>query len=319
MERKTEEAVPLYEGKMVQMFDHRAADVVMNMENLARAAQQEAIADGAKQRFDRFPTPQYFVRATELPADCAAGWFVGYKEITAPTNVRTMIALLLPSVAFGNKVPLLMEDTRHGKLPAGDACLLVATMNSFAFDFVLRRKIQGQTINLFILEQLCVIAPERFEQRMDSLAEDSAKLVGTSTSSVRTDMSAAPAGKRLARAKDNETIADFIRAEVLALTYTAHDMAPFARDMGYVDATGDVRPPFVWDAEDRAHRMARLDAIFMRLYGLSEDDASYVLSTFPIVKKQDEAAYGHYRTRDLILGYMRALGQQRLTHDNADA
>jgi hypothetical protein len=309
VERKTEEAVPLYEGKMVQMFDHRAADVVMNMENLARAAQQEAIADGAKQQFDRFPTPQYFVRATELPADCAAGWFIGYKEITAPTNVRTMIALLLPSVAFGNKVPLLMEDSRHGKLPAGNACLLVATMNSFAFDFVLRRKIQGQTINLFILEQLPVIAPERFEQTMGSLAEDSAQLVGTSTSSVRTD-------KRLARAKDNETIADFIRTEVLALTYSAHDMAPFARDMGHVDATGDVRPPFVWDAEDRAHRMARLDAIFMRLYGLSEDDASYVLSTFPIVKKQDEAAHGRYRTHDFILGYINLLNAGALTHNN---
>ena len=28
----------------------------------------------------------------------------------------------------------------------------------------------------------------------------------------------------------------------------------------------------MWDADDRAHRMARLDAIFMALYGLSESD-----------------------------------------------
>ena len=77
---------------------------------------------------------------------------------------------------------------------------------------------------------------------------------------------------------------------MLALTYTAHDMAPFARDVGYVDAAGDVLPLFVWDADDRAHRMARLDAIFMSLYGLSEDDTKYVLSTFPIVQRQDEAA-----------------------------
>ena len=114
----------------------------------------------------------------------------------------------------------------------------------------------------------------------------------------------------------NETIADFIRAEVLALNYTAHDMAPFAQDMDYVDDTGDVRLPFLWDPEDRAHRMARLDAIFMRLYGLSEDDASYVLSTFPIVKKQDEAAYGRYRTRDLILAYMQSAAKAALTHHN---
>ena len=119
-----------------------------------------------------------------------------------------------------------------------------------------------------------------------------------------------------ARGSQNETIADFIRAEVLALTYTAHDMAPFARDMGYVDEAGEVRQPFVWDPEDRAHRMARLDAIFIRLYGLSEDDANYVLSTFPIVKKQDEAAYGRYRTRDLILAYMQSAAKAALTHNN---
>ena len=43
------------------------------------------------------------------------------------------------------------------------------------------------------------------------------------------------------------------------------------------------------------------------LYGLSREDASYVLDTFPIVRKQDEAAFGRYRTRDLILAYMNAL------------
>ena len=212
---------------------------------------------------------------------------------------------------------MLMADSRCGKFPANDACLLVATMNSFAFDFVLRRKILGQTINLFILEQLCVVAPERFERTLASLA------VGVSANESPSPQLSPAHGRRgktsasvTAEGSPDETIADFIRAEVLALTYTAHDMAPFARDMGYVDGAGDVRPPFVWDPEDRAHRMARLDAIFMRLYGLSEDDASYVLSTFPIVKKQDEAAYGRYRSRDLILAYLTALTVGKLRHEN---
>jgi hypothetical protein len=43
------------------------------------------------------------------------------------------------------------------------------------------------------------------------------------------------------------------------------------------------------------------------LYGINEDDADYILSTFPIVKRQDEAEHGRYLTRDLILTYMRAL------------
>ena len=73
----------------------------------------------------------------------------------------------------------------------------------------------------------------------------------------------------------------------------------------------------MWDADDRAHRVARLDAIFMVLYGLNDSDAKYVLSTFPIVQRQDEAAYGRYRTRDLIIGYMQLLAAGALTHSNS--
>ena len=55
------------------------------------------------------------------------------------------------------------------------------------------------------------------------------------------------------------------------------------------------------------HLRARLDALYFHLYGLSRDDASYVLDTFPIVRRQDEAQFDSYRTRDLILAYMNAL------------
>ena len=63
--------------------------------------------------------------------------------------------------------------------------------------------------------------------------------------------------------------------------------------------------------------MARLDASFLALYGLSESDTKYVPSTFPIVQRQDEAAYGSYRTRDLITGYMQLLAAGALTHSNS--
>ena len=82
---------------------------------------------------------------------------------------------------------------------------------------------------------------------------------------------------------------------------TARDMAPFARDLGYDG------PPFTWDEKERRHLRARLDALYFHLYGLDREDADYVLSTFPIVRREDEAAFGSYRTRDLVLAYMNAL------------
>ena len=78
-------------------------------------------------------------------------------------------------------------------------------------------------------------------------------------------------------------------------------MEPFARDLGYDG------PPFRWDEEERRHLRARLDALYFHLYGLDRDDADYVLSTFPIVKREDEKEFGSYRTRNLILAYMNAL------------
>jgi hypothetical protein len=121
-------------------------------------------------------------------------------------------------------------------------------------------------LNWYIVEQLPLIRSEQFEARI---------------------------GKT--------KIADFVRGEVLRLSYTAWDLQPFARDLGYDG------PPFKWDDEDRRHRAARLDALFFHLYGISRDHAAYILDTFPIVREQDERAFGRYVTKELILAYMNAL------------
>lgn len=83
-----------------------------------------------------------------------------------------------------------------------------------------------------------------------------------------------------------QSIDEYVKEQVLRLSYTAHDLTPFARDLGYDGA------PFVWDPEDRIHRMARLDALYFRLYGLDRDEAAYVMDTFPIVRDHDEATFG---------------------------
>jgi hypothetical protein len=277
------QALPLYEGKMVQMFDHRAADVVINAANLQRAAQQEAISQGEKTSPVRYPAPQFFVKASDTRSN-PYEWALGYKEITAPTNVRSMIATLLPCAGFGNKVPLLIPQGETPQVAVRTVSLLAANLNAFAFDYVLRQKLQGQTINLFILEQLPVIAPERFNEPLPA---------------------AFAAAMRAAKLMNGHhplpKVADFVVPQVLALSYTAHDLAPFARDLGYVDSAGQVLPPFVWNEDERRQRMAALDALFFYLYGLDASEAAYILDTFPIVRAHDTASYGSYRTKEDIL------------------
>ncbi|MFJ9833654.1 Eco57I restriction-modification methylase domain-containing protein [Streptomyces sp. NPDC101169] len=88
---------------------------------------------------------------------------------------------------------------------------------------------------------------------------------------------------------------DFIEKRVLELSYSAYDMAPFAGDFG------DTGAPFRWDDDRRLIIRAELDALFFHLYGVTRADADYILHTFPIVRRKDEAKYGSYRTKDLIL------------------
>ena len=111
-----------------------------------------------------------------------------------------------------------------------------------------------------------------------------------------------------------KTAGEIVREAVLELTYTAHDMAPFARDMGYLDADGDVLLPFAWDEERRLHLRAKPDAVFFHLYGVNDrDDVRYVYSTFPIVEREETAAYGTYRSRDLCLAWMNVVRRAIVT------
>ena len=83
-------------------------------------------------------------------------------------------------------------------------------------------------------------------------------------------------------------------------------LVPIVRDLNPHGPFRNTGPSFPWN-DDRRHLRARLDALYFHLYGLSRDDAGYVLDTFPIVRREDEKQFGHYRTRDMVLAYMNAL------------
>ncbi|MEU4836854.1 Eco57I restriction-modification methylase domain-containing protein [Nocardia testacea] len=63
------------------------------------------------------------------------------------------------------------------------------------------------------------------------------------------------------------------------------------------------------DVKLRSTVRAELDALFFRLYGLARDDVDYIMDTFPIVKRKDEAVYGEYRTKRLILEIYDAMAE----------
>jgi hypothetical protein len=107
---------------------------------------------------------------------------------------------------------------------------------------------------------------------------------------------------------------DFIAPRVIELTYTARDLEPspatsLPRWAWRSGTPGSRKPrradgtprPFVWDEERRFDLRCDLDALYFHLYDISRDDVDYIMETFPIVKRKDEAAYGSYRTKEVIL------------------
>ena len=267
--------VPLYEGKVVQAFDHRASDIVIKAENVFRPGQQEEIGWEEKIGPDRYPGVRHYVLddGSWWPQGDDQ-WLIGFKDVTSSTNARTMIAAILPRCGAGHTLPVLyFDETVDGS--ARIASWITANLNALVFDYVARQKVQKNHFSNYILEQLPVVPIEQFQSK----------------------------------AFGDKEVGNIVGEAVLELTYTANDMAPFAKDMDYVDKDGNAKPPFMWDEERRLKLRAKLDAVFFHLYGVTDrDDVRYIYSTFPTVERAEKQAYeGRYRSMELCLGYMNAL------------
>lgn len=266
------EWVPLYVGRMFWHLDHRASSVKVNAENTHNAALSVDVTADEKANPSFVTEPQYWIKWTDV--EPKHDWALAFRDITNPTNERTMVSAILPQAGYNNKAALLNVDD------ATTAALLCGNLCAIPLDFVARKKMQGTNANWYIVEQLPIIPPVAYTSKFGSLSA-----------------------------------ADIVKAAVLELTYTAHDMASFARDIGHMDDAGEVLPPFIWDEERRLHLRAKLDALYFILYGVfdeadaaqSRDDIRYIYSTFPIVERKEVAEYGTYRSRDLCLAYINTL------------
>jgi hypothetical protein len=271
--------LPLYEAKMIHQFNHRFGDYRDHPEGSASTqlpdVPPQRLADPNYQVL-----PRYWVPAEEVEARLAAkgwdrGWLLGWRRITNVTNERTVIATALPRCGPGDNVFLFLATHAQARLSG-------AILSCLAFDFVARQKVGGVNLNFFIFEQLPVLPPSVFDEPCPW--------------------------------SPGESLADWIRPRVLELTYTAWDLQPFARDLGYDG------PPFRWDDERRFQLRCELDAAFFILYLGTPDEwereatpelkalfpaprdaVGYILDQFPIVRRKDEERYGTYRTREVLL------------------
>jgi hypothetical protein len=82
---------------------------------------------------------------------------------------------------------------------------------------------------------------------------------------------------------------------VLELCYTNEELALFAADLGFN------HPPFRWQPERRVVLQAEIDAAVLQLYGLNRTQTEWLLDSFTVLRKYEEADHGEFRTKRLVL------------------
>ena len=257
--------LPLYEAKMVQAYDHRAAGVRIEAANWMRQGQPRPTTPVEHQNPEFTVEPRWWVAQAE--ADRALGEsrrpaYLCFKDVTSATNQRTMIAAFVPPVGLLNSAPLMLTGEAT---PLKLECCLLANLNSFVLDFVARQKVGGVHLNFFIVEQLPVLSPDAYSRRCPW--------------------------------HGRQTLERWVSQRVLRLSCTSHDMRPLAQAAGFGEK---VR---AWDAEERAELQAELDAAYFLLYGIAPDDVRYVLSTFAGLGRDDAAVLGSSTCQRILKHY----------------
>ncbi|MGI9166204.1 MAG: Eco57I restriction-modification methylase domain-containing protein [Pyrinomonadaceae bacterium] len=220
--------LPLYEGKMIHQFDPDFSKPRYWVHE--KDARKVLLGRGQK---DKGQHLEY--QDSRL----------AFRDIARNTDVRTMIATAIPPNTFaGNTLVLSKPFSKQGEL-----LLLVAVLNSFALDFIVRRKVTAHC-NIFYIYQLPVPRIPEEDSVFPGVVQRAAKLI-----------------------------------------YTTPEFDDLAREVGL----GDHRDA-VTDPVERDRLRAELDGMIAHLYGLTEKEFAYILTTFPIVEQSvKDAALEAYR------------------------
>ena len=100
--------LPLYEGKMIGLWNHRAADVVFSEGATSRKRQPRAIPVAELDDPSRLAIPFSWVREDEVRkahgTDFEDSVVFGVGNVSSPTNSRSFVGTLLPLNAIGNSI-----------------------------------------------------------------------------------------------------------------------------------------------------------------------------------------------------------------------
>jgi hypothetical protein len=259
--------VPLYESKMVQLYNHRFGD--FSDTDHQRSHVLPRIPAKRLERANYFPMPFYWVSESALrerkeTLNWNYNWFIAWRRVTdARASSRTLIATVIPNCAAGDSLffayPKEFSDKRL-------YCAFIANMCAIPLDYVCRQKLGGLNLNFFTFKQLPFIEPEKYSAQN----------------------------------------LEFIYKRVLQLIYTAEDLREWALDVGYEKEpfSFNLKKRAMLQSEldayyARLYGLSREEIQFILEPELIKP--GYPSETFAVLKRNEEREFGEYRTQRLVL------------------
>ena len=237
--------VPLYEGRLINQFDHAAKAYVAGE---GRGAKWRDVEFGGK-----VLVPHFHVDSSAYPARMRAG----FCNVTGQTNERSLLAAIVPSECPAGNTVGIVEAIPDA---TGTHLMWTSVANSFISDFLIRQKITTH-INFFYLETLPFVRP----------------LIGSS--------------------------------ECEGLTARASRLASITPEIQLAEPALDLR--------ERARLRAEIDAIVGGLYDISPAEFGYILTTFPLLDRDQPPLPGDFFVRWNKQGKPKLEPRSYVTRDTA--
>ncbi len=223
---------------------------------------------------------------------------VGFRRIAASTNERTLIPCIIPRHSLCTYGIIFADDNAEVPLTFKERLFYVGVLGSFVLDFVIRFQISTSISNSngyslpVLRDHTNNSGPKAIVSRICRLITTNGEFSDIWNSSFESNWNSPNFWYPPSAPIDTygpaheQDIRKRLRHEAKNLTYEwdphcgVRDRLPNRRDTG-----------------DRAQLRAEIDAYVAHLYGLSRDDFSYILDTFPVLKKKEKKAFGEFMSK----------------------
>ncbi|MEQ1813314.1 MAG: DNA methyltransferase [Candidatus Nitrotoga sp.] len=148
--------LPLYEGKMIWQFD--------------------SCYSKPKYWLDEGEAGKSLSKEQKLSGFHYSDYRVAFREIASNTNERSLVASILPKKVFANHK--LMIERRDAPLSAKDQLVVVAILNSFVFDSIVRNRVTT-SISMYAFYQMPAPRVSGVDKKANGLVSRAARLICT--------------------------------------------------------------------------------------------------------------------------------------------